>query len=168
MRQIFKKVFVAMTLSLSLAAAAYPQSHPANPVTVTIHRVRQIGDLEGPLGGRPDFRASITIDDERRLMPEVSGRDITPGSLWFFRKEGCGNLVRINIKLFEDDSARHDVSRRDDHCDINPRRGVKELNLTYNRLTGRISGDVSGRSGDLIRVRGAGDNNRAEIWFSVR
>jgi hypothetical protein len=76
--------------------------------------------------------------------------------------------VAITIRLFEDDSLRRGRARRDDHCDINPRRGVKDVNLTYNRLTGRITGDVSGMRGEVIRVRGEGDSNRAEIWFSVR
>lgn len=167
MRSIFTKFIIAVTLSMSLPTAAFPQAHSTHPVTVRILRVRQIDDLEGPLNGKPDFRASIAIDGERRWMLEVSGKDLTPGSLWFFTKEECGNLVKITIALWEDDAMRRGVAHRDEHCDINPRRGSRDLKLTYHPITGRIAGDVSGRRGDVIRVRGAGESNRAEIWFSV-
>jgi hypothetical protein len=131
------------------------------PVTVRINRVRQIGDLDSR--SRADFKGAITIGGERMSLPTIRNRDeITPGSLWHFTRSVCHcNVVEIKIELTEADRGRND------RVDINPRSGVKYLTFTYNLDTELITGDVSGRGGDVIHAVGAGDSKRAEIWFIV-
>ncbi len=55
----------------------------------------------------------------------------------------------------------------DDRCDINPRPGATDINITYNLHTGAITGDVTGIRRRLISVHGGGDAKRAQIWFTV-
>ena len=131
-------------------------------VTVTIRRVRQIDRPDGFLGGQADYYAKVRMDGvwmksgHRHNVP-----DWRPN--WIFRRAVARNsTVPIRIELWD-----HDSTSGDDECDINPTRGKKRLDLNYRLSTRRITGDLTGTSGTVFRARGAGDRDRAEIWFRI-
>lgn len=134
-------------------------------ITVNINRVHQIDNLDtDPIvtTDRADFYSQVTIAEETRRSDTVGGKD---DALPNWRFTGTAhNSVRIVIRLYDEDGG---LAGGDDHCDINPRPGIKDLSLTYDLNTGRISGDATGTRGNPINVRGAGDSDKAEIWFSI-
>lgn len=140
--------------------ASFPPVARNSTVGVTINRVRAIDDLEGFGAGDPDFKARITVDRNVYNTPERTGTTISPN--WNTSRATTNNPVQILIELFEVDS-----TSADERCDINPRAGVKPLNLFIDTATGRITGDVTGMRGVPITVRGAGDSDKCEITFTV-
>ena len=134
---------------------------PAAMAVVMINRVRRIDLMDEAPDTRADFFARVTIGDSETTSPVIESQDnITPQ--WTFSHETRGEVVPIIIKLFDKDDGGFD-----DHCDINLRAGTKDIRINYNLVTGRITGDVTGVRERLIRVHGAGDPKRAEIWFTV-
>lgn len=131
-------------------------------VSLTIRRVRQIDNPDGFLAGQADYYARVRIDG---VWLKSSHRHDVPDwrPNWVFRRAAARNAtVPIRIELWD-----HDSTSGDDQCDINPARSKKRLDLNYNLSTGRITGDLTGTRGMLIRARGAGDSDRAEIWFRI-
>lgn len=131
-------------------------------VTLTITRVKQIDRPDGFLGGQADYYAKVRMDG---VWMKSGHRDNVPEwrPNWIFRRAAAGGSVMpIRIDLWD-----HDSTSGDDHCDINPTRNKKRLDLNYNLSTGRITGDVTGNRGDLLHARGSGDSDRAEIWFRI-
>jgi len=131
-------------------------------LSLTITRVRQIDNPDGFLSGQADYYAKVQIDgiwlksDHRHNAPEWRPN-------WVFRRAAARNAtVPIRIELWD-----HDSTSGDDRCDINPTKGRKRLDLNYNMSTGRITGDMTSTRGTLIHARGAGDSDRAEIWFRL-
>ena len=135
-------------------------------VTVTVHRVAQIDNLDTDSfisTDRADFYAQVTIDGHREQSRVVRERDdVSPE--WSFSRAVSENTVTITIRLFDEDGG---LSGPDDECDINSLSRRTELNLTYDLLPGRISGDASGVRGSRIIAIGNGDTNRARLWFTV-
>lgn len=132
-------------------------------VTVTVHRVAQIDNLDkfdvDP--DRADFYAQIWIAGEEHKTKNFSFDDGRP--YWTFTAEASGK-VAIRIKLLDDDGG---MEEKDDFVDINRRKGKKDLNFTFNSKTGRITGDVTGRAGRMIHSWGGGDSDKGSIWFTV-
>lgn len=85
---------------------------------------------------------------------------------WQVRGRVTGSVARIRIRIMDDDGG---LEEKDDHVDVCPAIGKKDLDLTFNLRTGRISGDATGSRGQRIHTRGGGsDTDKAEIWFSIR
>jgi hypothetical protein len=154
---------VALVAAVASVASIAPAQ--SRNVTVTIHRVRQIDDLDKPTPGitkdRADFYCQIWINGKMftsKVMSEDDGRPY-----WTFSAPASGT-ANIRIKICEDDGG---LERDDDFVDVNRRYKKKDLNF---RVTagGRISGDVSGRRGQMIRSRGRGDSSQGEVWFTVK
>lgn len=131
-------------------------------LSLTITRVRQIDNPEGFLGGQADYYSKVRIagvwiqSGHRENVP-----DWRPN--WVFRRAAVGNAtIPIQIELWD-----HDSTSGDDLCDINPSRGKKRLDLSFNTSTGRVTGDMTGMRGALLHAQGAGDSDRAEIWFRL-
>lgn len=138
---------------------------PLRFVYVTIHGVQQIDNPDGWFGGDADYYAKVTID--RAAFEKSTHVDDLPIVFlgWRFGLGYSSNAPRsipIRIELWD-----HDVTSADDQCDINPRSGAQSLNLWYNSVTGRITGDATGASGAWIYVRGEGDSDRAGMWFTI-
>lgn len=133
-------------------------------VTVTIHRVMQEDNLDVPDvdPDRADFYAQIWIAGKMYQTKVFSADDGRP--YWRFSIPVRSRLVRIRIKLLDDDGA---LERKDDYVDINRRYNKKDLNFTYDTRRGRIRGDVSGRRGRMIYSEGKGDSDKGKIWFTV-
>jgi hypothetical protein len=135
-------------------------------VTLHINRVSQIDNLDqgDALGAdRADFFAQVWVNGQRFSTKNFSHDDGNPG--WIIRAPFRGNTATIRVRLMDDDGG---LEEKDDHVDINPIGGMKDLTFVYNVRTGRITGDVSGRRGDWITSRGGGDDDRGRITFSVR
>lgn len=149
------------TLTLSALAAV----SMAQYVTVTVHRVRQLDDLDKSTlfitKDRADFKAQIWIDGKMWMSKPLSDDDGHP--YWTFTARARPN-AHIRIKLIEDDGG---LERKDDFVDINPTFQRKDLHLMFNQNTGRISGDLRGRQGQIIRTAGGGDSSKGELWFSI-
>ena len=135
-------------------------------VTVTINRAK--GDFD-PWLNDSDFYTKISINGNEWRSPTIGGRnDISPN--WYFPQWVTGSsisgaTVPITIKLYDSDGPQW--INRDEHVDIDPNWGDKDLNLFYNLFTKQITGDLFGNSGDQIYSRGAGDSDRGEIWFTI-
>ena len=131
-------------------------------VTLTIKRVRQIDNPEGWFQGDADYYAKVRMDGaSTKTSHRHNVKDWEPN--WTIKRGAVDNgRLPITIELWD-----HDSTSGDDMCDINPLAGKKQLDLNYNLANGQITGDVTGTSGSLLNVRGAGDSNRAEIWFTI-
>ncbi len=151
------------TALLALAALSTAQT---GTVTVKIERVAQINNLDGDFirGDRADFYSQITIGGSRKESKKFISDDGRPIG-WSHSRKVRGNKVYIRIKLIDDDGGLED---RDDFVDINPRGGKKDLNLVLDRKTGKISGDASGRRGQMMHVKGGNDSDKGEIWFVIK
>ncbi len=131
-------------------------------VSVTIRRVRQIGNPDGFGGGSADYYAKVRVDGvTRKSGHRHDVTDWRPN--WVFRHGAAPRgVVPIRIELWD-----HDSTSSDDMADINPRAGKKGLDLTYDVAAGSISGDLTGARGVEIEAAGAGDDDRARIWFVI-
>lgn len=154
-----------MKILTTLGLTALAGLSLAQSVTVTIHRVKQIDDLDHPTLGvtkdRADFRAQIWIDGKMWTSPVLSKDDGKPN--WKFSVPASRKST-IRIKLIEDDGG---LERKDDYVDINPKNDKKDLVLWYNKSTKRFVGDVNGRMGRVMHTKGGGDSSKGEIWFTI-
>ncbi|MCW5936414.1 MAG: hypothetical protein KIT11_03800 [Fimbriimonadaceae bacterium] len=160
----------AMSLSgFSLAqqsegAGAYTPKLRGMPVLV-IRRVEQMDNLDqgDALGAnRADFFAEVTVNGVKTKTEVLAKDDGWPN--WEIPLDYKTRYSRITIRLLDDDGG---LERQDDHADINPKRDKKDLTFTYDRYTGRISGEASGRLNQPIVVKGEGDDDKARITFMV-
>jgi hypothetical protein len=171
-RNVGKLVFIRAGLYSRLFKAQIGENNdppPAPPapkkITVTIRRVKQIDDLDIDLFGAQgaDFFARVTIDGSTTRTPTVLDDDDTSPS-WITSVNSTTSIVTIRIKLYDEDGG---LRLGDDHCDINPANSKFDLVMTYNLQTGAIGGDAVGTRGNEIHVVGAGNDDKAEIWFTI-
>jgi hypothetical protein len=150
----------------SLSGRVQREAMAPRPVTVRVHRARQIDNLDtDPIvtSNEADFYALVSIGGVERRSGTAGGHDdVRPD--WRLSAPVSDGTVPITIRLFDEDGG---LAGDDDSCDINSRAGRRELSLRYNLATGEITGDVTGRRGEVLHSRGAGDSSRAEVWFSI-
>jgi hypothetical protein len=135
-------------------------------VTLHINRVAQIDNLDQgeALGkNRADFFAMVWVDGQVYKSRNFSKDDGNPN--WILRAPVSGDTTTIRIKLMDDDGG---LEQRDDHVDINPAGGAKDLILKFDATTGKITGDATGTAGSRITSIGYGDDDRGRIDFSIR
>jgi Ca2+-binding RTX toxin-like protein len=141
------------------------------PVTVSIKRMKEIDNLDGPdtpfFSNDADFQSFVTIDGRSFSGKKFEGKNnLDPGTAWTFTNGVSGQFVPMTIEVLEIDDPE-----QDDRVDINPQSGKKNLNLTLDLLTGRITnsdnGQFLGMTNQTITLRGAGDTDRGEISFVV-
>jgi hypothetical protein len=135
-------------------------------VTLHINRVAQIDNLDQgeALGkNRADFFAMVWVDGQVYKSRNFSKDDGDPN--WILRAPVSGDTTTIRIKLMDDDGG---LEQRDDHVDINPQGGAKDLILKFDASTGKITGDATGTAGAWITSIGDGDDDRGRIGFSIR
>jgi hypothetical protein len=155
----------AAALSAVLAAAGTK----ARVITVKIWRVAQGEGVNLDAGDqlkidRADFYAWCKIGNGKLIRStNHSDDDGHPG--WEFYGEGSGRYVPVRIKINDDDGGLED---KDDYVDVNPRANKKDLHLTFDTRTGRITGDARGRRGQIIHVVGGGDDDKGKLWFSIK
>ncbi|ACB54144.1 putative peptidase [Crocosphaera subtropica ATCC 51142] len=145
---------------------------PTTWVTVTVNRVK--GDFDpgkerrlgrGLRRGDSDFYTVLSIDNqpEWRSPTKVGSNDYIPPD-WQLIRFTENPIVPITIRLYDQDKGPFNP---DDHIDIDWRSGDKDLHLTYNWLTGEITGDLNGFQGEQIYASGGGDSQVGEIWFTI-
>lgn len=157
---------LSSALILSLAAVPYAGPQAKKKVTVKIWRVAQVDNLDkgDQLGtDRADFYSLVKIGNgELKRSGNHSDDDGHPG--WEFYGEATGRYVPIRIKINDDDGG---LEEQDDYVDISPVSNKKDLNIVLDTKTGRITGDIKGRRGQIIYSIGRGDNDKGKLWFSV-
>ena len=134
-----------------------------------IVKIKEIDDRDfGPLD-EADWYGQAVIGGQQFRSGFINGEDdfdfgVRPyGPFTYIKALPAGTAgVPITLKLFDEDSPLHGD---DDHCDISPVRGRKDLTLVYNRATNSYAGDLSGNAISPKTVRGAGDDDIAEITF---
>jgi hypothetical protein len=121
---------------------------------LVIERVRQIDNPEGITGKNGDFFVSVRVGhgDWQRSPVRENDADFTP---YWTLPDVWGDIA---IRVYDDEDGP-------EACDVSPVEGRTQLQIWFDGQT--ISGDVDGGVGDLIRVRGSGDDNRVEIWFRI-
>ena len=135
-----------------------PAPPPRWDCKVIIHEVRMIDEP----GDTPDYYMRLTIQGNQKVTSvKANSRIVDSTSGWRHIYNAFGSIVDLKLELLDSDDGG------DDHCDINPLRSNKFLEFRYDRSSGLISGDVSGRMGEILTVTGGGDNNRARLRFSL-
>lgn len=154
--------FAAAAAVLALSSLAVPQSRT---VSVSVVRIMQIDNLDGDFirADRADFYGRIWIGNRVTQTKTFISDDGNPG--WKVSRRVSGRYVGIRIKVADDDGGLEDS---DDFVDLNPKNDVKDLQMTLDTRTGRITGDVTGRRGQTIVIAGGNDGDKAKIWFVVR
>jgi hypothetical protein len=157
---------LAGLVAVPTAPASPQRARAAHRVTVVVNRVAQVDNLDkfdvNP--DRADFYAKIKIgNDKVQSTKNFSQDDGAPN--WKVTSAVRGRYVPIMISLWDDDGG---LEEKDDHVDVCPAGNKKDLNLTYDTVTGRITGDVSGRRNQVIYARGGGDDDKGKIWFTVK
>jgi hypothetical protein len=131
-------------------------------LTATINRVK--GDFDSWPARQSDFYSRISIDGKQwKSGTKNNDNDYSPSN-WEFSQNVTGVNVPVTIRLFDDDSG---LTGRDDHIDIDPNSGDRDLELAYNLFTGDITGDATATGGEEVYSKGGGDSDRGEIWFTV-
>ena len=134
-------------------------------LTAKINRVK--GDFDSLLARGSDFYSRISIDGEEWKSGKRNNDNDYRPSNWEFSQNVTGVTVPVTIKLFDDDGGLFNPFNDDDHIDIDPDSGDKDLELVYNLFTGDITGDATTTGGEEIYSKGGGDSNRGEIWLTV-
>lgn len=138
-----------------------PATAPFACVTLTIRRVRAVGHRID-IGGKPDFYPKVYIAGER-FVRDDRGDDADIHPNWTFVKQARRNgTVTVTLSIWDEDGS---LRGSDDAVDIHPGSG-RQLSLTLDPRTGRITGSVNGQAGQELHARGDGDDN-AEIWFTL-
>lgn len=152
---------IATCFLAAMSALAMAQS-----VTVTVHRVKQLDDLDKSTlfvtKDRADFYAQIWIDGQMWQSNNFSSDDGNP--MWTFTAPVFSSNPTIVIKMMDDDGGFED---KDDWVDINPLANRKDLTLTLDRNSGRITGDLSGQRGTMLHSMGGHDRSQGAIWFTI-
>jgi subtilisin-like proprotein convertase family protein len=136
-------------------------------ISVVVHQVSQMNgsnfDEDFIVTRQADFLTQITIDGQQWESPVVDEND-SPSPNWTFSRNLTAVTVPIRIKIFDDDGP---IMGYED-ADINPQSNAQYLDLTYNLVTGEITGSgVNGQKGEQIISQGNGDGNSAQITFSI-
>ncbi len=151
----------------AIEAFQFPQDEK---ITVQIHRIRQIDNLDFDppfITNEADFYTKIFIDDFEWQSPVESGQDdVSPD--WTVTHAAYGSIVPITIKAFDEDSSNPFSDR---HVDLNPNLNYYDLSLNFNSFSGEIfdrtTGEVYGSNGQEINLVGSGSDDRGEIWLSI-
>lgn len=113
------------------------------------------GDALG--ANRADLFAQVRVNGKTFKTEIVSMDDAEP--MWKIPMDMTRRYSKVHLAIMDEDGG---LEGKDDHIDINPRKGNKDLIFTYDRYTGRIWGAVSGKINGTIDSRGGGDDDKAE------
>ena len=126
-------------------------------VVVTITHVMEIGDLENPICGDPDFFSHVWINNVAKgASPTIDGDpNIFPN--WKFTEavDFSEGSVPVKIEVWEDDNG---VCGFDDQGDLDPIVGDGSVDIMVDLAPCLVSGDVSGTCDLTFSSQGIGDN----------
>jgi hypothetical protein len=173
-----KLAFVVLTLGTMLAVVASAERAfgQAWTVTVTLHEATSLSDddTSGPddiywkatinptIGTVPapvcDFFDSH-VDDQNHITPNWTCVSTVSG--------GANTTLQIILELWE-----HDSTSANDHFDINPSAGAKDLEIVFKPATFQMTMNVPGFETPRcaigpIRMSGFHGDDRAEVVFTV-
>ncbi len=139
-------------------------SETAPQVRFTVNQVIAGNNPDsGWFGDNADYYARITVNGATTTTGVVSNsNNISPN--WQFTQNVNSRYVSINVQLWDSDGG---LAGADDRIDIDSRTGFRDLNLTYDLITNQVTGDTSGLGGRKLSVSGAGDGDRASMYFTV-
>ena len=139
-------------------------------VVVEITKIHEVDDRDLGSADEADWYSTATIAGQEYRSGFINGEDDfnflqKPYGPFTYIKAVLKSTtpVPITLALFDEDGF---LRGDDDHCDISPVRGRKDLRLSYNRATGALSGDVSATGGATVRGSSS-DGDEAEISFRV-
>lgn len=137
---------------------------------VEIENIKAIDSRDPLPGDEADWYMRARIDGQDYLSGFIHGYDSFDftrrpyGAFTFIRvRPRNSGPVKISLGLYDDDSGPYGD---DDHCDISPVKGHKDLEFAYDRATDAITGDIEATR--RATVRGKGDGDIAEIIVRVR
>ena len=148
------------TVNYDLTVRATPLNRAE--LSVKVERLTAIDNFEGQLSGEADFRITTSINGSS------SSKKIDDKNDAFFNFDVVRS-VSTNQRFipFTISAKEEDLSSGDEKVDINPNSN-RGLSLTYDSLTGRITGEGIMRSEDnLITLEGNNSDERARIQFRV-
>jgi hypothetical protein len=131
-------------------------------VQFTINQVQALNNPDsGWFGDDADFYSRLQINGTSLSSGVVSNsNNISPN--WTFTQSVTGRYVSLEVELWDSDGG---LAGADDRIDIDPAAG-QNLNITFDVVTGAITGDVLGNRGQLLNLAGA-SGDRARMWFTV-
>ncbi|QYK52254.1 MAG: hypothetical protein KF824_08290 [Fimbriimonadaceae bacterium] len=157
---------VLTTLSLATALITQPPMMTAQKYPMLlISKIQAMDNLDqgDALGAnRADFYAKVKINKTDHVTEAFSADTAEPN--WTFPLDMKQRVNKIHLSLWDDDGG---LERTDDHVDISPKKGQKDLWFYYDRYTGKIWGDVDGSFGQTIVSIGSGDDDKAKIYLSI-
>ncbi len=160
------KLLFASVAVLGVASASFSTPQRVRTFSIVMTRVAQTDNLDklDQLGSdKADFYSVLWVNGKD--MGRTANASTDDGKLTWRRNLSSANrYVKIRLRLMEDDGG---LDGDDDHVDINKRSGKKDLDFTYDTVTGRITGDVVGRKGGLFHAAGEGDSDRGQLWFKI-
>lgn len=129
---------------------------------VNIKRVTAIDQFDPWYAGEADFYAVVYAPEIEYTGYMSDENSIQPR--WFLRWQKPDGPVKIWLEIWDSGSW---PNTSDDQADINPLPGRRTLQFTVNTQTNQITGDINGRVGQTLTLRGADPTHRAEIEFQV-
>jgi hypothetical protein len=122
-------------------------------------------DTDGPA----DFYARITIADSPSIEAmQLNRKDVEPAWTTIRFVDSGTASVTVQYELWDEDGG---LAGGDDHCDINPAVGKRDLVFTYMLGSRQCTGDVQGvhdSPGNATTSEGAKpDKDRARVRFYV-
>jgi subtilisin family serine protease len=159
--------------------AALDSIQPQRQAGLTIHRIKQVDNLDTDITppwplpdiiDRADFYAKVKMGEKDwESTAVVDGKDDWSPNWRFFSNNLTDSTIDITVQLWDSDGG---LNFGGDHVDINPRANIQDLHLTYNLLTDEVIDRDTGNayvadSSGQIHLRGAFDDDKGEIWFSI-
>jgi len=134
----------------------------APQVNLNISQVQALNNPDsGWFGDDADFYSRVRINGTT-LTSEVVSNNNNAFPNWDFTRSVNSRYVSIEVEMWDSDGG---LAGADDRIDINPGAG-QNLNITFDVVTGAITGDVSGSRGQLLTIAG-NSGDRARMWFTV-
>lgn len=149
-----------------------PTNHRAIIVrTLKVAEKDDVGTFETKIDplGKADFYAKLTVAGQTFTEAmQLDRSSITPAWTTIKFVPNSLNQVPILYQLWDEDG----VGRGDDdHVDINPKKGVRDLNFSFAMNNHSLSGDITGvhdNSATPVNIAGAkSDSNRGVLQFYV-
>jgi len=154
-----------LTTMMADGSIPAPTSIQAGRPYILVQHLHAIDNLDkgDALGkNRADFFAVVIVNGVTYKTAIMSKDAGNPN--WIIPMDRTKRYSKVHFTLMDEDGG---LEGKDDHVDINPRSGHKDLMFTFDRTTGRITGNVKGKMNTSIKSIGAGDNDKGDITFMI-
>jgi hypothetical protein len=161
------KLLIASAAALGMLATSGQAQDSGRHFSIHIHKVAQTDNLDpfDALGSdKADFYTMLWLNGKHMKDTDKKSTDVDITN-WRWNVMSADRYVSIKLRLMDDDGG---LENKDDHVDINPMSGKKDLDLLFDTWTGTFTGDMSGRRGVMYHAAGEGDSMRGQVWFSIQ